>query len=50
MLDPLFSRAPSEAVHVLQIHGTQDGTILFNGGAINGVPYPSAFETAARSG
>lgn len=41
-------------VHVLQIHGTADGTIGFGGGAILGNQYPGAVETsqmwAARNG
>ena len=37
--------APSEPVHVLQIHGTNDTTIRYNGGWINGVPYPGALES-----
>jgi polyhydroxybutyrate depolymerase len=36
------SCAPSEPVHVLQIHGTVDGTISYNGGALPGGLYPSA--------
>jgi polyhydroxybutyrate depolymerase len=39
---------PSEPVHVLQIHGTNDGTIQYNGGNIAGVPYPGAIETVER--
>jgi polyhydroxybutyrate depolymerase len=35
---------PSEPVHVLQIHGTADGTILYGGGSIN-LPYPGAVES-----
>ncbi|MFQ5699153.1 MAG: alpha/beta hydrolase family esterase [Myxococcota bacterium] len=41
-------------VHVLQLHGTADATILFGGGAINGVVYPGAIATvedwATRNG
>ncbi len=33
---------PSQPVSVLQIHGTADGTINYDGGAIQGVAYPSA--------
>lgn len=36
------SCSPSSPVHVLQIHGTSDGTINYNGGNIGGVPYPGA--------
>jgi polyhydroxybutyrate depolymerase len=36
-------------VHVLQVHGTADGTILYNdGGSINGVSYPGAVSTAEQ--
>ncbi len=37
---------PSEAVHSLAIHGTDDRTIRYDGGANAGVFYPSAIETA----
>lgn len=40
--------APSSAVHVLQIHGTNDSVILYNGGALNGVPYPGAIESVEQ--
>lgn len=33
-------------VHVLQIHGTADGTIGYNGGSILGNSYPGALESA----
>ncbi|QDV09748.1 Alpha/beta hydrolase family protein [Planctomycetes bacterium Poly30] len=33
-------------VHVLQIHGTSDGTIGYGGGSIGGNSYPGALETA----
>ena len=36
---------PSEPVHVLQIHGTADGTIRYDGGNIGGVAYPGARES-----
>ncbi|MFK7920253.1 MAG: PHB depolymerase family esterase [Ilumatobacter sp.] len=36
---------PSEPVSVLQVHGTDDETIAFTGGAIIGSEYPSAAET-----
>jgi polyhydroxybutyrate depolymerase len=35
-------------VSVLQIHGTSDATILFNGGAILGKQYPSATASATQ--
>jgi polyhydroxybutyrate depolymerase len=38
--------APATTVHVLQIHGTNDGTIFYNGGALNGNRYPGAVESA----
>ncbi len=41
----LSACAPSEPVHVLQIHGTADTTIGYNGGAINGVAYPGALDS-----
>jgi polyhydroxybutyrate depolymerase len=34
--------APASAVSVLEIHGTADGTIAYDGGNILGNPYPSA--------
>jgi polyhydroxybutyrate depolymerase len=40
--------APSEPVHVLQIHGTNDSTIGYNGGWISGVPYPGALESVLK--
>jgi len=33
---------PDSPVHVLQIHGTNDGVIFYGGGSIAGVPYPGA--------
>jgi polyhydroxybutyrate depolymerase len=36
---------PSEPVNILQVHGTADATIAFNGGAIGGHTYPGAQET-----
>lgn len=39
--------APAEPVHVLQLHGTEDGSIDYEGGAIRGVRYPGARQTAA---
>ena len=38
---------PARAVTVVQIHGTQDETILFDGGSNGGQPYPSATDTVA---
>jgi polyhydroxybutyrate depolymerase len=40
--------APANPVHVLQIHGTNDGTIAYNGDDIAGNAYPSAHETVAQ--
>jgi len=40
--------APANPVHILQIHGTLDGTIAYEGGDIQGTRYPSAVETVAR--
>lgn len=40
--------APANPVHILQIHGTADGTIAYNGDQIQGNRYPSAMETAQR--
>jgi polyhydroxybutyrate depolymerase len=37
---------PGEPVAVLQIHGTADDTVNYEGGAIRGVRYPGAAETA----
>ena len=37
---------PQNKVNTLQIHGTQDGTILYGGGDILGVVYPGDRETA----
>ena len=51
--DPLDCQ-PTEPVHVLQIHGTSDGTILYAGGDIIGTDYPGAVDTveqwAAKNG
>jgi polyhydroxybutyrate depolymerase len=38
---------PSEPVSVLQIHGTADGTIAYDGGSLLGIEHPSAPVTAA---
>lgn len=37
--------APEGGVHVLQIHGTLDSTIKYEGGDIGGVKYPGAMES-----
>jgi len=39
---------PAQPVSVLQVHGTADDSILFNGGEINAQPYTSASATVAR--
>jgi polyhydroxybutyrate depolymerase len=39
---------PSEPVHILQVHGTADLTVLYRGGKFFGRPYPGAVETASR--
>ena len=36
---------PTKPVHVLHVHGTNDGTISYNGGFIGMNPYPSAVQT-----
>ena len=40
--------APGNTVHVLQIHGTNDTTIVYDGGEIQGNSYPSAMETVTQ--
>ncbi len=40
--------APSQPVHVLQVHGTRDFTISYDGGCIFGNCYPSAEDTIAQ--
>jgi polyhydroxybutyrate depolymerase len=40
--------APNNPVHILQIHGTDDGTIAYDGADISGNAYPSAKETVAQ--
>ena len=40
--------APGTPVHVLQIHGTEDGTIAYGGDEIQGNSYPGAVETVER--
>lgn len=37
--------AALQPVHVLQIHGTSDSVILYNGGSLSGSPYPGAVAT-----
>ena len=37
--------APTEPVSVLQVHGTSDETIKYDGGSIAGIDYPSARQT-----
>jgi polyhydroxybutyrate depolymerase len=39
---------PPHPVHVLQVHGTDDGTIAYRGGEIRGNRYPSAFASVSR--
>ncbi len=39
------SCAPSEPVHTLQIHGTSDGSIFYDGGLLFGRGYPGAVRT-----
>lgn len=38
--------AARQPVHVLQIHGTSDNVILYNGGNLSGRPYPGANATS----
>jgi polyhydroxybutyrate depolymerase len=40
--------APGNPVHVLQIHGTNDTTIVYDGGDIQGNNYPSAMQTVTQ--
>jgi polyhydroxybutyrate depolymerase len=40
--------SPVSPVHVLEIHGTSDDSALFDGGSINGVPYPGAVATVRQ--
>lgn len=46
--DALASCAPARAVSVLQIHGTADDTVRFEGGVIQGYEHPSASEVVQR--
>ena len=39
---------PNSGVHILQIQGTDDTSILYDGGSIGGVPYPGAEATALQ--
>jgi len=36
---------PTEPVHILQIHGTADTVVLYEGGFLSTVPYPGAVES-----
>ena len=40
--------APDNPVHILQIHGTDDGTIAYDGAEIQGNNYPSALQSVSR--
>ena len=40
--------APEYPVHILQIHGTADGAIAYEGDNIQGNEYPSALATVTR--
>ena len=40
--------APENPVHILQIHGTADGTIAYEGDDIQGNAYPSALASVTR--
>jgi len=40
--------APENPVHILQIHGTSDGTIAYDGADIGGNAYPSAKDTVTQ--
>jgi polyhydroxybutyrate depolymerase len=46
--DDITKCKPSEPVHILQIHGIDDPTILYDGGRLRGVTYPSAEGTVER--
>ena len=39
---------PTSPVHILQVHGTDDETILYAGDEIGGTAYPGAVETVER--
>ena len=40
--------SPEEPVRIIQVHGTADATILYDGGQLVGNRYPSAEGTASR--
>ncbi len=40
--------APAGPVHILQIHGTKDTTIAYDGGQIGETPYPSAKQSVEQ--
>lgn len=44
----LAGPAPENPVHVLHIHGTDDGAIAYKGGELQGNSYPGAVETVER--
>lgn len=44
----MAGEAPERPVNILQIHGTKDQTIRFEGGEIGGTRYPSAEETVEK--
>lgn len=45
----IVGHCPKESpVAVLQIHGSADATVLYNGGFINGIAYPGSFTTASE--
>ena len=46
--DPADCGDPAEPVSVLQIHGTLDGTIAYDGGTVGGRTIPSARESVER--
>jgi polyhydroxybutyrate depolymerase len=39
---------PNSKVSILQIHGTSDATILFDGGTLGGNPFPSAKDSLSK--
>lgn len=47
-LSDLELPAPGNPVHVLQIHGTEDGTIAYSGSEIGETTYPGAKESVER--
>ena len=46
--DPANCGAPTEPTSVLQLHGTEDDAVLYEGGLIRGNPYPGARESVTR--